>query len=140
MKIIKWLLLAVLTGFTYGQGNLIYTQETWLNGAASDTIDIGLDTEKLLQDYSGGNEIRLIGLWFDGTFTNTNITVLACTSLTGTYDAVTNIDGTALTITMASNKWIYLDPTTFAGIRFIRLLGDANEAAERSYVLIKRRY
>jgi len=139
MKIIKWLLVLILTGFTYGQGNLIYTQETWLSGAASDTLDLGLDTEKLLQDYSGGNEIRVIALWFDGTWTNTSITVLACTSLTGTYDPVTDIDGTALTITMASNTWVYLDPQTYAGLRYIQLSGSA-EGGARTLKLIKRIY
>lgn len=140
MKIIKWLLLAVLlTGFTYAQGNLIYSPQTWANGFVSDTIDIGLDTEKLLQDYSGGNEIRLIGLWFDGTWTNTSLTVKACTTLTGSYDVVTDASGTALTITMASNTWVYLDPTTFAGLRFIQLSGSA-EGGARNLVVIKRRY
>ena len=139
MKIIKWFLLAVLlTGFTYGQ-NLIYTDYTWPNGAISDSIDIGLDTEKLLQDYGGGNEIRLIGLWFDGTWTNTSLTVKACTTLTGTYDAVKEADGTALTITMASNTWVWLEPRIFAGLRYIQLSGSA-EAAERLLVLIKRIY
>ena len=139
MKKLKWLLLAILlTGPTYGQ-NLIYTSQTWANGFVSDTIDIGLDTEKLLQDYGGGNEVRLIGLWFDGTWTNTSLTVKACTTLTGTYDAVKNIDGTALTITMASNTWVWLEPRIFAGLRFIQLSGSA-EGAARSLVVIKRIY
>ncbi len=139
MKIIKWFLLAILlTGFTYGQ-NLIYTSQTWANTFVSDTIDIGIDTEKILQDYGGGNEVRLIGLWFDGTWTNTSFTVKACTSLTGTYDAVTNADGTALTITMASNTWVWLEPRTFAGMRYIQLSGSA-ETGDRTLVVIKRIY
>ncbi len=139
MKIIKYFLLALmLTGFTYGQ-NLIYTPYTWPNGAISDTMDLGIDTGKLLEDFSGGNEVRVIGLWFDGTWTNTSLTVYACTTLTGTYDPVTNSSGTALTITMASNTWVYLEPATFAGMRFIRLVGSA-EGAERTLVIIKRIY
>ena len=139
MKIIKWLLLAVLlTGFTYGQ-NLIYTSVTWLNSTSALEIDIGLDTDKLLQDYGGGNEIRLIGLWFDGTWTNTSLTVKACTTLTGTYDPVKEADGTALTITMASNTWVWLEPRIFAGLRFIQLSGSA-EGGARTYVIIKRIY
>ena len=138
MKIIKWLLLAViLTGFTYGQ-NLIYTSVTWANSATTLEIDIGLDTEKLLQGYSGGNEIRLIALWFDGTWTNTSVTVKA-SSTAGSYDAVTNSDGTALTITMASNTWVWLEPRIFAGLRFIQLSGSA-EGGARTYVIIKRIY
>ena len=139
MKIIKWFLLAILlTGFTYGQ-NLIYTPQTWATTEISDTIDIGVDLEKLLEDYGDGNEVRLIGLWFDGTWTNTSLTVYACTTLTGTYDPVTDADGTALTITMASNTWVWLEPRTFAGIRYIRLVGSA-EGGNRTLVVIKRIY
>ncbi len=139
MKIIKWFLLAILlTGLTYGQ-NLIYTSQTWADTFVSDTIDIGVDTEKILQDYGDGNEVRLIGLWFDGTWTNTSFTVKACTSLTGTYDAVKDINGTALTITMASNTWVYLEPRFFAGMRYIQLSGSA-ETGDRTLVVIKRIY
>ena len=139
MKIIKWFLLAaILTGFTYGQ-NLIYTPVTWTNTSTTDTFDVGFDTEKLLQDYGGGNEIRLIGLWFDGTWTNTSFTVKACTTLTGTFDPVTDSDGTALTITMASNTWVWLDPRMFAGLRYIQLVG-SQEGGTRTLLLIKRIY
>ena len=139
MKIIKWFLLAILlTGFTYGQ-NLTYTDYTWPNGAISDSIDLGINTIKIIADYSGGDESRVIGLWFDGTWTNTSVTVYACTTLAGTYDPVTNADGTALTITMASNTWVYLEPRFFAGLRYIRLVGSA-EGAERLLVIIKRIY
>ncbi|KKL79501.1 hypothetical protein LCGC14_2014220, partial [marine sediment metagenome] len=93
----------------------------------------------LLQDYGGGNEIRLIGLWFDGTWTNTSFTVKACTTLTGTFDPVTDSDGTALTITMASNTWVWLDPRMFAGLRYIQLVG-SQEGGIRTLVLIKRIY
>jgi hypothetical protein len=140
MKIIKWLLLAILlTGFTYGQ-NLIYESKTWTSAAISDTIDMGSDTNKLLSDYGGTQEeVRIIGIWFDGTWTNTTLTVYACTTLGGTYDPVTNSDGTALTITMATNTWVYLEPRFFAGMDFIRLVGSA-EGGARTYVVIKRRY
>ncbi len=139
MKMIKCFLLAILlTGFTYSQ-NLIYESRTWASGASSDTFDVGIDTEKLLQDYGGGNEIRLFGLWFDGTWTNTSLTVSACTTLAGTFDPVKNIDGTALTITMASNTWVWLEPRTFAGLRYIRLDG-LTEGTERTFVTIKRIY
>jgi len=141
MKTIKWFLLAVLlTGFTYGQ-NLIYTSQTWASTFVSDTIDLGSDVNKVMSDYGSSTqeEIRVIGLWFDGTWTNTSFTVKACTSLTGTFDAVTNADGTALTITMASNTWVYLEPRFFAGLRYIQLSGSA-EGGDRTLVIIKRRY
>ncbi len=140
MKIIKWFLVLLITGFTYGQGNLIYTDVAWPNGAISDTLDLGFDTEVIESRYgSVQQEGRVIGLWFDGTWTNTLFTVQACTTLVGTFDAVKDINGTALTITMASNTWVYLEPRFFAGLRFIRLVGSA-EAAERTLVVITRLY
>lgn len=141
MKKLKWLLLAlVLTGFTYGQGNLIYDPQTWANTFVSDTIDLGFDTEKVMSDYGFvQQEARAVGLWFDGTWTNTSFTVSACTSLTGTYDPVQDADGVALTITMASNIWVWLEPRIFAGMRFIQLSGSA-EGGARNLVVIRRRY
>jgi hypothetical protein len=138
MKLIFIFLL--MTGLALSQ-NLIYEATTWTSGAVSDTLDLGSDVNKILSDYGSSTqeEVRVIGLWFDGTWTNTSLTVLACTTLAGTYDAVTDIDGTALTITMASNTWVYLEPRFFAGLRYIRLLGSA-EGGARTLVVIKRRY
>jgi len=139
MKLLKWLLLAaLLTGLTYGQ-NLIYESKTWTSGAISDTIDLGYNTSKLLQDHADGDEVRVIGIWFDGTWTNTSLTVYACTALDGTYDPVTESDGTALTITMATNTWVILEPKFYAGMDFIRLVGSA-EGGARTYTVIKRAY
>jgi hypothetical protein len=129
----------IMTGLVFSQ-NLIYTSQTWTNGAISDTLDLGTDSDLVFSDYgSTEQETRVIGLWFDGTWTNTSFTVQACTSLTGTFDAVTDKDGTALTITMASNKWVYLNPQTWAGLRYIRLVGSA-EGGARTLVIIRRRY
>ena len=119
--------------------NLTYEAVTWPSGAISDSLDLGLDLDKVESDYYGGDEFRAVGLWFDGTWTNTTLTVYACTTLTGTFDAVTGTDGTALTITMATNTWVWLKPIEFAGLRFIRLVGSA-EGGARTLVVIKRRY
>ena len=129
----------LLTMPIYGQGNIVVTSQTWASGAISDTIDLGFDTNKLLQDYTGGNENRVVGLWFDGTWTNTSLTVYACDTFDGTYDPVTEADGTALTITMASNTWVLLEPRFYAGFRFIRLVGSA-EGGARTLKPIKRRF
>ena len=139
MKLIKWLLLSMLLmGFTFGQ-NLIYDPVVFPTGAISDTLDLGLNTSKLLQDYAGGDEVRVIALWFNGTWTNTTFTVYACTTLAGTYDPVTEADGTALTITMASNTWVLLDPKFYAGMRYIRLVGSA-EGGNRDLIKVLREY
>ena len=133
------LFLIVMSGALSAQGNLIYSDQTWANGFVSDSIDLGLDTELLQSGYDLGTEVRAIALWFDGTWTNTSFTVSACTSLTGTYDPVQESDGTAITITMASNKWVILDPKIYAGLRFIQLSGSA-EGGARTLVVVKRIY
>lgn len=128
-----------MTGLTFSQ-DLFYDSQTWTSGAVSDTFDLGTDTRKIISDYGGSNEeTRAVGLWFDGTWTNTTLTVYACTTLAGTFDPVTNLDGTALIITMASDTWVYLEPRFFAGMRFIRLVGSA-EGGARTLVIIRRRY
>ncbi len=133
------LFLIIMSGALSAQGNLIYSSQTWANTFVSDSIDLGLDTELLQSGYDLGTEVRAIALWFDGTWTNTSLTVKACTSLTGSYDAVKEADGTAITITMASNTWVILDPKIFAGLRFIQLSGSA-EGGARTLVVVKRIY
>jgi len=129
----------MLSGFTLAQ-NLVYVSQTWASGAISDSIDLGYDTnETNPQNMPSGDEYRVIGLWFDGTWTNTSLTVYASSTLGGTYDPVQDIDGTALTITMASNIWVWLKPQEFAGFRFIRLVGSA-EGAARTLIVVKRQY
>ncbi len=137
MKIILFLIL--ITGFTFSQ-DLFYDSQTWTSGAVSDTFDLGTDTKKTFSDYVSSNEeTRAIAFWFDGTWTNTTFTVYACTSLAGTFDPVQEADGTALTITMASNIWVLLDPKFYAGMRYIRLVGSA-EGGARTLVIVRRRY
>jgi len=137
MKFLAIFLLLTLPIFSQ---NLTYTSVTWTNAAISDTVDLGIDLDLIQPQYMpGGDEFRVIGLWFDGTWTNTSLTVYACSTLAGTYDPVYDIEGNALTITMASNYWVWLEPVKFAGFRYIRLVGSA-EGGARTLVLIKRRY
>jgi len=119
--------------------NLTYTTAQWDTNTTTENIDLGVDYNAVSSDYAGGNEFRVIGILFVGTWTNTSVTVKAATTATGTYYAVKDKDGTALTIVMASNTWVYLKPTDFAGLRYIQLNGSA-EGDDRSYVIIKRQY
>lgn len=135
----KRILIFLLFSLPLFAQNLKYESVTWPNGAISDTIDLGYDWDQVTSEYPAGNEFRAVGLWFDGTWTNTSLTVYACSTLSGTYDAVKGTDGTALTVKMASNTWVWLKPTEFAGLRYIRLVGSA-EGGARTLVVIKRRY
>ena len=139
MKKLLFLIIALAFMTTISAQNITYTYETWANGAISDTIDLGTDLNYLGYDYTFGTELRAVALWFNGTWTNTSLAVYACDSLAGTYDVVKGTDGTALTITMASNTWVWLKPTEFAGMKYIRLVGSA-EGGDRSLVVVKRIY
>lgn len=135
-KILFLFFILTITAFSQ---NLTYQYITWPNGAISDSLDLGTDLNYLGYDYNFGTEQRAVGLWFNGTWTNTSLAVYASDSLAGTYDPVEGADGTALTITMATNTWIWLEPIKFAGLKYIRLVGSA-EGGARTLVLIKRIY
>ena len=119
--------------------NLDYIETTVDSTDSTIVIDMGVDTDEFYSDYSGGNEYRIIGLLFVGTWTNTSLTVKANTTGTGTFYAVKDRGGTALTITMASNTWVYLKPSEWAGLRYIELSG-SDEGDTRTLYLIKRQY
>ena len=139
MKIIKWFLLSILfIGFTYGQ-NLVFESKTWGSATSSVTIDMGVDSEELISPYDLGSEQRLIAIQFEGTWTSTSLTVSASSSAAGDYDDVFEMDGTAVTITMASNRYVILDPKFYAGLRYIILTG-SSEGGARTYVLVFRQY
>ncbi len=137
MKVLLFLLM--MTGFTLSQ-NLLFLSQTWANATSSVTIDLGKDTNEALPSYMpGGDEFRVIAIQFEGTWTSTSLTVSASSSASGDYDDVFEQDGTAVTITMASDRYVILDPKFYAGLRYIKLTG-SSEGGARTYVLVKRQY
>ena len=139
MKTILIMLFAVTLAFA--QGNLEYVTATVANGDSVITVDLGYDLNQSTPDYvTTGNEHRIIGIVFTGTWTNTSFTVSASNASDGTYYDVYADDETQLTITMASNRWIWLDQKNYAGIRYVRFTGAVAEGDARTYWLIKRQY
>lgn len=137
MKILFFLILAL--SFSYGQ-NLSFESKTWANATSSVTIDLGFDVNEAIPSYMpSGDEFRVIAIQFEGTWTSTSLTVSASSSASGDYDDVFEQDGTAVTITMASDRYVILDPKLYAGIRFMKLTG-SSEGGARTYVLVKRQY
>lgn len=120
--------------------NLTYETVTVDSADSTITIDLGVDYNAVSADYAGGNEFRVIGLLFSGTWTNTSLTVKANVDGGATYYTVKDRDGTALTIAMATNVWVYLKPTEFAGMRYIELSSATPEGDTRTLYLIKRQY
>lgn len=85
-------------------------------GTVSGAIDLG--------------EGHLAGLQF-ATMTGVALTIQASDAIDGTFVLV-NLRGGALSITMASDRYITLLPEEFAGLRFIKLVSGSAEGAERT--------
>jgi len=136
----KLLILLIIFSAVTSAQNLVYDSGTVSSGDSIITIDLGADLNRLQQDYAGGNELRLIAVVFTGTWTNTSFTVSASNAANGTYYDVYDADGTQLTITMASNRWIWLEPIKFAGLRYLKLTGATAEGGTRTYWIVERIY
>lgn len=121
--------------------NLKYTTSTVDSADSVITLDLGLDTDITSPSYMpGGDEYRIIGIVFEGTWTNTTFDVEVAVDPDSTYYDVYERDGTQIQLTMASNQWIQLDPWEFAGLRYVTLRGAAAEGDERTYWIVKRIY
>jgi len=141
MKKLKWLLVFILAGFTYGQGNLIFTDGSCVS-QDSITIDLDFDVNKTLSDYGAvtQQETRAIALDRVGTWTNDSLQVYAAVDPDSTYHPV-YFDGAVLTlIATTGNDYILFDPRHFAGIRYLMLVMPANEGGTRPYTIVRRRY
>jgi hypothetical protein len=103
-------------------------------------IDLGIDLDYLGYPYSGGQELRAIGIYLHGTWTNDSLQVYAAPSPDSTYvpvyydNAVVNLVGTT------GNCYIAFKPWIFAGLRYILLKAPADEAANRLYGIVRRQY
>ena len=123
--------------------NLVYETVTVDSLDDSIYVDLGLDLSLTIPDYMPtGDELRVIGMIFPaaGALTNDTLIVSGATSEDGTYYPVYDKDGTALLILPAYNRWIWLKPQEFAGLRYIMLSCSAAELVLRSIILVKRRY
>ena len=123
--------------------NLVYETVTVDSLDDSIFVDLGLDLSLTIPNYQPtGDELRVIGMIFPaaGALTNDTLIVSGATSEDGTYYPVYDKDGTALLILPAYNRWIWLKPQEFAGLRYIMLSCSAAELVLRSIILVKRRY
>ena len=142
MKIIKWLLLAtLLTGFTYGQSNLIFTPGT-VESNDSITIDLGFDTEKVMSEYGSSlqEETRAIAFLMQGTWTNDSLQVYAAVDPDSTYYPVYFGGAVVTEVATTGDSYIAFNPQRYAGIRYLMFIMPANEAATRIYWIIRRLY
>ena len=140
MKIIKWLLVLLLAGFTYGQGNLIVSIDS-CQSQDSITIDLGFDTEVIQSEYGFvQQEGRAIAINRYGTWTNDSMQVYAAPDPDSTYNPVYFNNAVLYLVGSTGSDYIVFDPRHFAGIRYLMFVMPANEGATRKYNLIRRRY
>jgi len=140
---IKYFLIFLLLTIPVLSQNLSYETVTVDSLDDSIYVDLGIDLDVLQPGYMPtGDEFRVIGMIFpaSGALTNDTLIVSGATSASGTYYPVYDKDGTALLILPTYNRWIWLKPTEFAGLRYIMLSCSAAELVLRSIILVKRRY
>ena len=81
-------------------------------------------------------ELAVVGLQ-NGTLTSTAFTFLA--SYDGiTYVAVKRVDGTAYSITVASDTYTVIPPIDLAGVRFLKIVAGSTELADRNIRVMVR--
>lgn len=97
--------------------------------AASGTTSNAVDLE----------ENDLVGVIFPASMTGTSVTITMAASLTGTYNTHYDQSGSAVTISVVNGSAAIDNLAHTAGLRFIKLVSNGTEAAERTITLVQRR-
>ncbi len=87
-------------------------------------------------DLSDGR--TLVGVIMPGTITSTALTFSTSDISGGTYSAIYGTDGNALSVTVAASRYVPLNPTNFAGARFVKVVGGTSEGGTRVIKLVVR--
>lgn len=88
------------------------------------------------QDLDGNT---LCGLMMPAAFTGVAITFLVSLTTGGTFNALTKDDGSAYSVTVAASKYVALDYTKFAGVRYVKIVSGSSEGADRTVNLVARK-
>ena len=88
------------------------------------------------------NGMRLFGIVMPAAWTAANLTFQASADGT-TYSNMYNSDGTELTVTASTSRYIYLDPAIFASVQFLKIRSGTagtpvNQEAARTIGLVLR--
>lgn len=97
------------------------------NGAATPTV--GVD----IKDH------EVVAVRTPVALTSTTMSFTAATTLNGTYLPVYKEDGTPYSVTVAATRSTKIDPAALRGLRFIKPVMGANEAAQRALELVTRK-
>jgi hypothetical protein len=80
---------------------------------------------------------NLVGILFPSSMTGSNLTFQGSLDGTNFFD-IYDTAGSALTMTISANRFVALVPSDFACVRYIKLVSDGSEAAERTIQLAIR--
>lgn len=79
----------------------------------------------------------LVGIITPGTLTGSAFTFTAATISGGTFNPVYN-EGTQYSVNVGTSRYVAVNPSVFAGIRFFKVVSGSTEGGSRSIVLVVR--
>ena len=95
------------------------------SGTTSGAVDLG--------------EWLVAGIITPSALTGTAFTFTAADAEDGTYNACYDSSGNAISVTVAASRHILLEPQTFAGARWLKIVSGSTEAAARNITLVLHR-
>lgn len=84
--------------------------------------------------------LTLVGIALPTAFTGTGLTFECAEAAGGTFRPVRKVDGTSVDYTCAQGDFVAIDPKDFHGVRFLKIVSDANEAAQRSVLVYVKKF
>ena len=91
-------------------------------GTTSQAIDVG--------------EHLVAGIVCPSALTGTSFTFTGALTEDGPYRSLVDSTGTNITVSVAADAHILIEPQTFAGVSWIKLVSGATEAADREITLV----
>lgn len=80
----------------------------------------------------------LCGLFIPSTMDGTSLTFQVANASGGTFYDMRDIYNNLITAQITDGDFVYIDPTLFAGVQFIKIISDATETAERTIGIAAR--
>ena len=82
-------------------------------------------------------ELAVVGIQTPSALTGTSFTFQA-SSDNVTFCAVTKVDGTTYTMTVAASKYIVVPPADLAGVRYLKIVSGATEGQADTIIVVTR--
>lgn len=92
------------------------------SGTTSQAVDLG--------------EHLVAGIICPATLTGVALTFTASDAEDGTYQACYDASGNPISVTVAAGRHVLIEPQTFAGARWLKVVSGSTEAAAREITLV----